>query len=85
VSDLPAGWATVSLGTLGTWVGGGTPSKNVPSFWHGDIPWVSPKDMKASRIGDTQDHITHDSRTPRICLGGHAQRNPPPLVAGRRH
>ena len=27
-------------------------------FWNGDIPWVSPKDMGASVLTDTADHIT---------------------------
>jgi len=37
---------------------GGTPSKSNPQFWGGEIPWVSPKDMKASLITSTQDSIT---------------------------
>jgi type I restriction enzyme M protein len=37
---------------------GGTPSKAEPAFWSGHIPWVSPKDMKANLIEDTEDHIS---------------------------
>ncbi len=59
MSDLPLGWAEAPLGFLGTWIGGGTPSKRVPEFWQGGtLPWVSPKDMKSEVIRDTQDHIT---------------------------
>lgn len=29
-----------------------------PDFWDGAIPWVSPKDMKRSRLWDAMDHIT---------------------------
>jgi hypothetical protein len=43
---------------LGRWQGGGTPSKAVPEFWQGSIPWVSPKDMKASVVRDSLDHIS---------------------------
>ncbi|MDY7227064.1 restriction endonuclease subunit S [Hyalangium rubrum] len=57
-NDLPANWIRASLSDLGTWAGGGTPSKSEPSFWHGSIPWVSPKDMKTEFISDTEDHIT---------------------------
>jgi type I restriction enzyme, S subunit len=47
------------LQDLGSWHGGGTPSKSDPAFWTGGtIPWVSPKDMKAEHILDTEDHIT---------------------------
>lgn len=59
MSALPAGWVWAELGELGTWRGGGTPSKANQSFWtNGTIPWVSPKDMKVARIGDAEDHIT---------------------------
>lgn len=57
---LPKTWARISLGELGAWVGGGTPSKARPAFWaSGRIPWVSPKDMKVDVIRDAADHITH--------------------------
>jgi len=51
-------WPAVELGEIAKFVGGGTPSKNRQDFWVGDIPWVSPKDMNAREIRDTQDHIT---------------------------
>lgn len=57
--DLPEGWTWHPLGGLGTWTGGGTPSKATPHYWSGgSIPWVSPKDMKADVIGATEDMIT---------------------------
>lgn len=60
--ELPAGWRRTQLGQIGRWFGGGTPSKANPSFWtDGNIPWVSPKDMKTERIADAQDHITADA------------------------
>lgn len=56
---LPQGWAETALGELGVWRGGGTPSKANAAFWTGgDIPWVSPKDMKSDHISDAEDHIT---------------------------
>ncbi len=41
--------------------GGGTPSKANPLFWEGDVPWVSPKDMKQREIRDAIDHISDDA------------------------
>ncbi|MFD0991161.1 restriction endonuclease subunit S [Mariniflexile jejuense] len=38
--------------------GGGTPSKEVSSFWNGDIPWAAVKDFKGCIIEDTMDSIT---------------------------
>ena len=55
---FPEYWPCVPLGKIGEWRGGGTPSKSRPDFWKGDIPWVSPKDMKILRISDAQDHIS---------------------------
>ncbi|MDQ8027330.1 MAG: restriction endonuclease subunit S [Brevundimonas sp.] len=58
--ELPDGWWWERLGSLGTWIGGGTPSKANAAFWtDGEIPWVSPKDMKVSHIDDAADYITH--------------------------
>ena len=37
---------------------GSTPSKAVANNWIGDIPWVSPKDMKVPVIEDAQDHVS---------------------------
>lgn len=60
MSALPRDWREVSLGELGKWIGGGTPSKANPLFWtKGTVPWVSPKDMKTPRIDDAKDHITN--------------------------
>jgi type I restriction enzyme, S subunit len=58
VSELPKGWIRTTLGELGVWHGGGTPSKSNAAFWRGAIPWVSPKDMKTNLIVETEDHIT---------------------------
>ena len=54
----PVGWSEIPLSDAGEWIGGGTPAKSNPAFWDGDIPWVSPKDMKSDEIRDTEDHIT---------------------------
>src|SRR5882757_6154016 len=60
--SLPHGWTRLNMGDVGRWFGGGTPSKANPRFWTGgNIPWVSPKDMKRDRVTDAQDHITEDA------------------------
>jgi type I restriction enzyme S subunit len=52
-------WTLVPLKDIGTWSGGGTPSKSKLDYWEGGtIPWVSPKDMKTDHIVDSEDHIT---------------------------
>lgn len=48
----------LALGSLVTVRGGGTPSKDALHFWGGDIPWITPKDMKRRVLTDAIDHIT---------------------------
>jgi type I restriction enzyme S subunit len=38
--------------------GGGTPSKDNPEYWNGDIPWASVKDLKTKSLKATQDSIS---------------------------
>ena len=56
--ELPSGWTWSNLKRLGRVCGGGTPSKKNPEFWSGDIPWISPKDMKVDFINRSQDMVT---------------------------
>jgi type I restriction enzyme, S subunit len=49
-----------SVGELFDFVGGGTPSKSVPEYWQGDIPWASVKDVKGDYLNNTQDRISID-------------------------
>ena len=41
-------WKEVTLGELGTIVGGATPSTKNPSFYDGNIPWLTPKDLSVN-------------------------------------
>ena len=59
--ELPQGWEWTRLPDLCSIAGGSTPSKAVASFWAGDIPWVSPKDMKVLNISDAQDHVSESA------------------------
>ena len=42
-------------------MGGGTPSKSHDEFYTGNIPWVTPKDMKVLYIKNSRDKITEDA------------------------
>lgn len=61
--DLPSGWMLTPLKNLVTVMGGATPSKEREDFWIGDIPWVSPKDMKSDVITDATDHLSEAGLT----------------------
>lgn len=56
--SVPEDWGLVPLKHLATSSGGMTPSKERQDLWVGDIPWVSPKDMKRFVLYDSADHIS---------------------------
>ena len=43
-----------------TLYGGATPSKKDPTFWTGNLPWFSPKDLKQDDLFDSIDHVGED-------------------------
>jgi type I restriction enzyme S subunit len=55
---LPHGWSWASLAEMGSFASGKTPSTDNSEFWNGDIPWVTPKDMKWTRVVDSEDHVS---------------------------
>lgn len=58
LGQVPEHWQKKILKYIVSQQGGGTPDKSNLSFWDGDIPWVSPKDMKVDYISTSQDKIT---------------------------
>ena len=51
----------VKLADVGIWSGGGTPSKARDDFWlGGEIPWITPKDMRSSHISRSEICVTKD-------------------------
>lgn len=38
-------WVRTKVGTLGAFLGGGTPSSKNEEYWKGDIPWISSSDL----------------------------------------
>ena len=42
-----------TLGNLTKWSSGGTPSKENPNFWEGDIPWISASTMRGLYYSDS--------------------------------
>lgn len=51
-----------TLGELGKWTSGGTPSKRNSEYWlNGTIPWITPKDMKDEYLTSSLDYVTDKS------------------------
>jgi len=52
-------WITDELANVLSAIrGGGTPDKGNQSYWNGEIPWMSVKDMKGDVVLNTEDYIT---------------------------
>ena len=61
LGEIPAHWEPARLWRLCTAISGATPSKENLTYWNGEIPWVSPKDMKRRVIATSEDLITQQA------------------------
>jgi type I restriction enzyme S subunit len=55
---LPETWVWASIGQMFEVYTGSTPSRSVPAFWGGDIPWVSSGEVAFCRIKKTREYVT---------------------------
>ncbi len=63
MNNHPTDWNDVALDDFGEIVAGGTPSRAAPSFWNGDIPWVTPSEittLKNKYLRETREQITRE-------------------------
>lgn len=58
LGEVPEGWRLSKIRYLARFLSGGTPARDNPEFWNGDIPWVSPKDMKSRLVCAAEENIT---------------------------
>jgi type I restriction enzyme S subunit len=58
---IPKAWQNPTLGDAADWFSGGTPSRSERSFWSGEVPLLTPKDMKMLVLSDTSEHITEEA------------------------
>src|SRR5437764_348460 len=59
---LPEGWRSSTIGAEARFLSGGTPSKQNSSFWGGEFPWVSARDMKVMYLRSTLLGLTDAGR-----------------------
>jgi type I restriction enzyme S subunit len=52
------GWKQQELGAIGTVVTGKTPSTKNDAFWNGDIPFITPPDLRGNCVREAQRTIT---------------------------
>ena len=58
IGPVPESWEIKTIQELSEVWSGGTPRKSVAEYWGDDVPWVSGKDLKESRLDDATDHVT---------------------------
>ena len=57
--DIPDSWEWVRLGSIGDWGSGATPSRSVPEYYDGDIPWLKTGDLNDGHIEYIPEKISH--------------------------
>jgi len=61
--ELPEGWELTTLGELGEWSSGGTPSRKKLEYYGGDIPWIKTGDLTDGIIEEIEETITQEGLT----------------------
>ncbi|MEH2296355.1 restriction endonuclease subunit S [Nostoc sp.] len=56
--DFEGDWEILTIEEIASVSSGGTPSRTEPSFWGGDIPWVTTSEISQTEIFDTAEKIT---------------------------
>jgi type I restriction enzyme, S subunit len=52
---------SVPLGSVTTWLSGGTPNRSNHTYWSGSIPWISATSLKTVHIHDSDQRVTAEA------------------------
>ena len=58
---VPENWCWTRMQEIAQWGSGGTPSRKVPEYYNGDIPWIKTGELNDDYIFDTEEHITQEA------------------------
>lgn len=58
VGEIPSNWVWTTLGSIGKWQSGGTPSRMHKEYYGGNIPWLKTGDLNDGLVTDIPEHIT---------------------------
>ncbi|WP_342998579.1 restriction endonuclease subunit S [Bacteroides ovatus] len=59
--ETPNNWVWTTLGEVGTWQSGGTPSRSNKTYYGGNIPWLKTGDLNDGLISDIPESITEEA------------------------
>ncbi|MBN73824.1 MAG: type I restriction endonuclease subunit R [Gimesia sp.] len=57
---VPDGWKRTTIGNVSKVTSGGTPSRSVPEYWNGEIPWVTTGLINFNVITKAVEYITKE-------------------------
>ena len=55
---IPESWKWTTLNAIGKWKAGGTPSRSIPEYYGGEIPWLKTGDLTDGLITSVEEYIT---------------------------
>ena len=58
--EFDGGWSNKKIGEIAVVTSGGTPSRNIPKYWNGHIPWVTTSLVDLNIINNAEEFITQD-------------------------
>ena len=59
--EVPNNWTWTTLGNVGVWQSGGTPSRSNKSYYGGKIPWLKTGDLNDGVITNIPESITEEA------------------------
>lgn len=59
--EVPEGWVWTTLGEVGTWQSGGTPSRSNKTYYGGNIPWLKTGELNDGLISYIPESITEEA------------------------
>lgn len=59
--EVPEGWCWTTLGEIGKWQSGSTPSRSNKSYYGGTIPWLKTGDLNDGFITEIPEFITEEA------------------------
>lgn len=58
---VPGNWCWTRMENIAQWGSGGTPSRKIPEYYSGDIPWIKTGELNDDYIFETEEHITEEA------------------------
>ena len=58
---VPKNWCWTRMENIAQWGSGVTPSRKIPEYYNGDIPWIKTGELNDDYIFETEEHITQEA------------------------